>query len=193
MRLVGRIHIRQIRRKQDYLFLRRRGCMQIAKMYMAPIDDSPRETKLIANYSKVLPFSTLMQGIIDDKTTSTQETANQKQSDPSCDCDKSLKQCKCDSDKEAEEVAEAKKSGIAACMECPNRTNGQCDMWNGEDEDSISNLLSVTSNKSATQDNVARILDIQTNLDVIAKASQDYDYTNAYAYIRKKLKIADIG
>lgn len=166
--------------------------MQIAKTFTVPIDVSMRDAKLIANNSNALSFSTLMQGIIDDKTTLAQETATQKQSDSSCDCDGGKKLCKCDSDKEKEEVSEAKKSGIAACMECPNRTNGQCDMWNGEDEDSIFNLFSVTSNNSATQADVTKLLDIQTQLDVIAKASSEYDYTNAYAYIRKKIKNANI-
>lgn len=149
------------------------------------------DTKLIANNSNALSFSTLMQGIIDDKTTLAQETATQKQSDSSCDCVGGKQLCKCDSDKEKEEVSEAKKSGIAACMECPNRTNGQCDMWNGEDEDSIFNLFSVTSNNSATKTDIPKRLDIQTQLDVIAKVSSDYDYTNVYAHIRKKTKNAN--
>lgn len=158
--------------------------MQIAKMNAVPINASPRDVGLFANNPNTLSFSTLMQRIIDDKAVSTQETATKKQTDSLCDCDKSKKPCECDSDKA--EVIESKKTGIAACMECPNRTNGQCAMWNDENDDSSFNLFSAISNNTV-QANVVQILDIQNHLDVIAKASSDYDYTNAYAYVKKKL------
>lgn len=139
----------------------------------------------ISNRVFVSNFSSMLNSIIVDQTVSSKEDVDQKASDTSCVCDKT-KECKCVSDKETEEVSEAKETGIAACMDCSFRKSGQCDLWNGEDENGAFDLFSVNSHNNVAQVGVTQLSDLQTQLDIIAKASTDYDYTNVYTYVNKK-------
>lgn len=161
--------------------------MKIPETYLNPTIFYQVEARgrQISNRVSVSNFSSMLNSIIVDQTISTNEDVDQKPPDASCDCDKT-KKCKCDSDKETENASEAKKTGIAACMECPNRTNGQCDLWNDKDESGAFDLFSVNSHNNVAQVGVTQLSDLQTQLHIIAKASTDYDYTNVYTYVNKK-------
>ncbi|MEG0834938.1 MAG: hypothetical protein RR413_05785 [Christensenellaceae bacterium] len=161
--------------------------MKIPETYLNPTNFYQVEARgrQISNRVSVSNFSSMLNSIIVDQTVSTKEDVDQKASDTSCDCD-NAKKCKCASDKETEEVSEAKKTGIAACMECPNRTNGQCDLWNDKDESGAFNLFSANLHNNVAQVGVTQLSDLQTQLDIIAKASTDYNYTNVYTYVNKK-------
>ncbi len=169
--------------------------MQIAKLdrYPIHINQSMLTNTLTTNKLSDLSFSSLLDNIISDKNISTKESIEGEKSEISCDCDQDEIKCLCGSDKDISAILESdKKSGIEACMDCENRKNGQCDLWNGEDGDDPFDILAVSSRDNGTTD-VAKMSDLQANLDLIAISSLQFDYTNAYAYAHKKVKYTDNG
>lgn len=127
-------------------------------------------------------FSSVLNSIIADQNPLTQE--NIKTSDTSCDCDKT-KKCMCDSDDETTETDETKKTGIAACMDCPCRKAGECALWKGK-EDIFDMLGGMSYNTSVDRGISLSHKQLDFRPDFVAMAETWLDYNNAYAYITKK-------
>lgn len=112
------------------------------------------------------------------------EDINQKQSTSSCDCNNDKKLCECDSDKETSEKSEVEKSSekISSCFECPHKDECGHHMNGGFDVAAMNSRLTSTG---ASSDFKSESSNVQTNPDIMAESL--LDYTNAYAYMKKKI------
>ena len=172
--------------------------MQITELSRYPIyiQQGVLANVLTTNQLSDLSFSSLLEDIIADKTISTKESIEEEKSEISCDCDKDEVKCACDSEKDIKAILESEdKSGLDACMDCDYRKSGQCDLWNGEDGNDPFAIITGSSRDNSTASGVAKLSDVQANLDIMAMASLQFDYTNAYAYayVQKKVKHTDNG
>ena len=172
--------------------------MKITELSRSQIDFSRIMAKNGLNSDNLsdLSFSTLIKIIIDDKAVSAKESVEEEKSEISCDCDKDEVKCACDSEKDIKAILESEdKSGLDACMDCDYRKSGQCDLWNGEDGNDPFAIITGSSRDNSTASGVAKLSDVQANLDIMAMASLQFDYTNAYAYayVQKKVKHTDNG
>ena len=80
------------------------------------------------------------------------------------------------------EVAESDKSGLAACMECPLRESGQCEHWNGK-EDDFGLLIgsTLTAKNISLVHNVCSDEQSGIHPDLLTMAEVWLDYNGAYA------------
>ena len=111
---------------------------------------------------------------------------SEKNADTLCNCGDTEK-CKCNRKDEMSEVAESDKSGLAACMECPLRESGQCEHWNGKEDDFgllIGNTL--TAKNISLVHNVCSDEQSGIHPDLLTMADVWLDYNGAYASMDKK-------
>ena len=109
-----------------------------------------------------------------------------KNADTLCNCGDTEK-CKCNRKDEMSEVAESDKSGLAACMECPLRESGQCEHWNGK-EDDFGLLIgsTLTAKNISLVHNVCSDEQSGIHPDLLTMAEVWLDYNGAYASMDKK-------
>lgn len=156
--------------------------MDISKLNVPLMYFKQKETRngLIADDSSTSAFLPMLQFVLKNIDIS------EKTLDTSCDCGNKEK-CKCNSEDEMSEVTEPKKSGLAACMECPMRESGQCELWNGK-EDDFGLLIGTTSTTRSISLAHDVSLDEQSGIrpDLFPLTKVWLDYNGAYAYIDKK-------
>ncbi len=172
-----------------------RCVMQISELGSYPILKEGVLTKVLTNNEvSDLSFSSLFEEIIADKTVLAKESAGEEKSKTTCDCDQGELKCACDSEKDMKAILESeKKSGIEACMDCENRKNGQCALWNEEGENDPFAILALSSRDNSITNDSAKMSDIQAKIDVMTISSLQFDYTNAYAYAQKRDKYTENG
>lgn len=135
---------------------------------------------LIAGKAPASSFSAMLDNAIVNQSILSQEVATQNLSDTSYD-DEEVKKCKCESDDEANEVAENKKTGFAACMDCACRKAGNCALWNGK-EGMFDLLVSLSQNTSKDMSISLPHNQSYSQTDFVFMTQALLDYTNAYAY-----------
>ncbi len=160
--------------------------MIISELNLSPIyfNQVDARDRLITKELSASSFSSMLNSIILDQSISAQEDVAQKASGTSCDCDKTEK-CMCDSDNEATEAAETKKTGLAACIECTCRKAGECALWNGK-EGTFDMLIGMSHNTSMDSGVSLSHNRLDFQPDFVAMAKVWLDYNNAYACITKK-------
>ena len=116
------------------------------------------------------------------------EDINQTQSDSPCDCGDKL--CEYGSDKDTKQLSEFEENtqGPSSCFDCPVRDECRHHVNGGFD------IAALNSRFMSPNMDLDKKSSVQNNSDilVIAKAKLDYDYTNAYFYMKNKIRNINI-